>query len=383
MKEGAVRIVTTSTEAENLTISKPAAEPFVCPRMTVKADAVWDLKKNALRQLKGFELTSEPIKIRGDLEQSASDGGTRISGQAEAEYDWKEVTALARPFLPEGLVLEGKRKDRFEFLLRKPENASAGGLEILKAGGSFGFAKAAYKGFNAGPAELTLKTQQGLLAIDLADTPLNEGTLRLAGDIDLKSQPMVFRLRKPMAVIEKVRINDELSRNLLEYVNPVFAGASQVSGSADFSCEELVVPLAAERKDLLKMKAVLSITQLTMRSEGFLKELLNAIGSDPSAVLTLQPTPVVLENEVLSYENMQLDVGKKPIVFSGRIGLDRRLQLEMQLPWTLSGQTIRTGEEAVDRIVLAVGGTIQKPQVDWGKMLKANLGRALLKELIK
>jgi hypothetical protein len=194
---------------------------------------------------------------------------------------------------------------------------------------------------------------------------------------------MVFRLRKPMAVIEKVRINDELSRNLLEYVNPIFAGASQVSGSADFSCEELVVPLATERKDLLKMKAVLAINQLTMRSEGFLKELLNAIGSDPSVILTLQPTPVVLENEVLSYENMKLDVGKKPIVFSGRIGLDRRLQLEMQLPWTLSGQTIRTGEEAVDRIVLAVGGTIQKPQVDWGKMLKANLGRALLKELIK
>jgi hypothetical protein len=383
MKEGTVRIVTTSTEAENLTISKPAAEPFVCPKITVKADAVWDLKKNALRQLKGFELDSEPIKIRGDLEQSASDGGTRISGQAEADYDWKEVTALARPFLPEGLTLEGKRKDRFEFLLRKPEDASAGGLEILKAGGSFGFAKAAYKGFSAGPAELTLKTQQGLLAIDLADTPLNEGTLRLAGDIDLKSEPMVFRLRKPMAVIEKVRINDELSRNLLEYVNPIFAGASQVSGSADFSCEELVVPLAMERKDLLKMKAVLAINQLTMRSEGFLKELLNAIGSDPSAVLTLQPTPVVLENEVLSYENMKLDVGKKPIVFSGRIGLDRRLQLEMQLPWTLSGQTIRTGEEAVDRIVLAVGGTIQKPQVDWGKMLKANLGRALLKELIK
>lgn len=383
MKEGTVRIMTTSTEAENLTISKPAAEPFVCPRMTVKADAIWDLKKNALRQLKDFELISEPIKIRGELEQSASEGGTQISGQGEADYDWKEVTALARPFLPEGLMLEGKRKDRFEFLLRKPENASAGGLEILKAGGSFGFAKAAYKGFNAGPAELTLKTQQGLLAIDLADTPLNEGTLRLAGDIDLKSQPMVFRLRKPMAVIEKVRINDELSRNLLEYVNPIFSGASQVSGTADFSCEELLVPLAAQRKDLLKMKAVLAITQLTMRSEGFLKELLNAVGSDPSVALTLHPTAVVLENEVLSYENMQLDVGRKPIVFSGRIGLDRRLQLEMQLPWTLSGQTIQTGEEAVDRIVLAVGGTIQKPQVDWGKMLKMNLGRTLLKELIK
>lgn len=383
MKEGTVRIMTTSTEAENLTISKPAAEPFVCPRMTVKADAIWDRKKNALRQLKDFELISEPIKIRGELEQSASEGGTQISGQGEADYDWKEVTALARPFLPEGLMLEGKRKDRFEFLLRKPENASAGGLEILKAGGSFGFAKAAYKGFNAGPAELTLKTQQGLLAIDLADTPLNEGTLRLAGDIDLKSQPMVFRLRKPMAVIEKVRINDELSRNLLEYVNPIFSGASQVSGTADFSCEELLVPLAAQRKDLLKMKAVLAITQLTMRSEGFLKELLNAVGSDPSVALTLHPTAVVLENEVLSYENMQLDVGRKPIVFSGRIGLDRRLQLEMQLPWTLSGQTIRTGEEAVDRVVLAVGGTIQKPQVDWGKMLKMNLGRTLLKELIK
>jgi len=381
MKDGTLRIVTASTAAENLTVSKPGLEPFVSRQLTLKADVLWDLKKNELRHLKDFELNSDAIRLRGNLQQTDAPDKTQIIGKVQAEYDLKEVSSLLGPFLLEELVLEGKRNDQFDFSVSKTPKGFD--WQTLAANGSFGFQKAVYKGLTVGAAELKLKADKGIAAVDLSDTPVNNGILRLAGDIDFKSTPPVFRLRKPMTVLEKVQINDALTRNLLEYVNPLFAGASRVSGIADFSCEELVLPLGAGRKDLLKMKSVLALSQMTMRSDRFLKELLNVLGSDPSVVLTLHPTALSMEKEVISYQNMQVDVGKNPVIFSGQIGFDRRLRMEMKMPWTLAGQSVRSGEDPADRIVLSVGGTIDKPQVDWGKVLQLNLGRIFLKEILK
>lgn len=383
MKEGTARVVTQATSIDNLKVTKPGAEPFVSKTVSLKADAVVDLKNKVLEKLSGFELLSDPIRIRGQLQQTASAGKTTMSGQVDAEYDLKQVTTVASPFLPEGLKMEGARTDRIEFRSQYPDGRPEERMKNLQASGKFGFSKAEYKGLTVGPTELNLKADGGLLAVDLADTTVNQGTLRLAGDIDLASDPKIFRLRKPMQVIEKVQINDELTRNLLEYVNPLFAGATRVSGIADFSCEELVIPLGQTRKDLLKMKAVLGISQMQMRSEGFLKDLMNVLGTDPTTAMTLHPTPLQLENEVLSYQNMRLDIGRNPVNFSGQVGLNKRLKLDMKLPWTLSGSSVRPGEDPADRIALSVGGTIQKPEVDWGKVLQMNLGRILLKELLK
>lgn len=381
LKEGTLRVLTASTTAEKLAVSKVGSEPFTTQKLMLKADLLWDLKKNELLHLKDFAVDSDAIRIRGNLQPTGTGEKSQLVGKAQAEYDLKEVSALARPFFPQGLNLEGKRNDQFRFSVRRTN--SGVDWRTLQADGSFGFEKAAYKGLNLGASEIKLMADEGIVGVDIADTPVNEGLMRLAGDMDLTSTPPVFRLRKPMTILENVHLNDELTRNLLEYVNPLFAGASRVSGIADFSCDEFVFPLGIARKDLLKIKSVLAIRQITMRSDSFLKELLTVLGTDPSVVMTLHPTMLTLEKEVLSYQNMQIDVGRNPVVFSGRIGLNRRTQLEMKMPWTLSGQSVRPGQDPADRIVLPVGGTIDKPQVDWGKVLQLNLGRLLLKEILQ
>ncbi|HPY77386.1 MAG TPA: hypothetical protein PLQ45_06045, partial [Anaerohalosphaeraceae bacterium] len=203
---------------------------------------------------------------------------------------------------------------------------------------------------------MSLRAEKGLLAVDLSDTSVNQGTLRLAGDIDLGEETKVFRLRKPMRIIEKVQINDELTHALLENVNPFFAGAAKVSGIADFSCQELVLPLGGARQDLFQMKSTLAINQLNMQSEGFLKELLRVLGSDTSAMMTLHPTELVAKDQTLSYQNMQLDIGKNPVNFSGQVGPDRRLKLTMQLPWTMSGTSVRPDGRPADRITVPIRG---------------------------
>ncbi len=383
MKDGKAQLSTQATAIDNLKVEKKGAEPFFSKTVALKANVLADVKNKTLLQLSGLELLSDPIRLKGQLKQSSSAGQTALSGQMEAQYDLKQVTAIASPFLPEGLALEGTRQDRFEFFSKYPQNKPQEKMKNLQASGKFGFSKAEYKGLLVGPSELSLRAEKGLLAVDLSDTSVNQGTLRLAGDIDLGEETKVFRLRKPMQIIEKVQINDELTHALLENVNPFFAGAAKVSGIADFSCQELVLPLGGARQDLFQMKSTLAINQLNMQSEGFLKELLRVLGSDTSAMMTLHPTELVAKDQTLSYQNMQLDIGKNPVNFSGQVGPDRRLKLTMQLPWTMSGTSVRPDGRPADRITVPIRGTIQKPEVDWGKTLQMNLGNILLKEILK
>lgn len=381
MKEGQARIVTDGTAIDNLKVTKEGSSPFVSKTVTLKADALIDLENKQLQQLRNFELISDPVKLRGSLQHTASAKHTTLSGAMDAEYDLQEVTVIASPYLPEGLSMEGKRKDRFEFQSTYPTDQPEKKMENLSASGQFGFAKADYMGLHIGPAEMKIRSDQGLLAVDLADTTVNEGILRFAGDIDLTAEPKMLRLRKPMTVIEQVNVNDEVTHNFLEYVNPFLAGATRVSGIANFSCDQLVLPLGKTRKDLLNMKANLGIRNLKLQPAGEMKKLMEVIRSDSSAMLTLHPTDLVLQNEVLSYQDMQLDVGDNPLNFMGTVGLDRKLNLTMKLPWTTGGQTVKTGREAANRITLPVGGTIDKPQIDWGKVLQYNLENVLQREI--
>lgn len=381
VKDGMAEIVSRATAIDNLNVSKPGLQPFASKTVTLKADALFNVEKKELVRLSDFELLSDPIKIRGNLQQKTTARQTTVSGEMNAEYTLKEVTTLASPVLPEGLSMTGTRNDKFTFQSTYPADQPEKKMENMQASGGFGFDSADYHGMHVGPTEMKLKADRGVLAVDLSDTKVNDGILRFSGEINLADEPKVLRLRKPMTIIEQVQINDEMTHAFLEYVNPFFAGATRVSGIANFSCDRLAVPLGKTRKDLLQMKSTLGISNLKLRPGGDLAKLMNVIGSEPSATLTLHPTDLLLADQVLSYQDMQLDVGNNPINFAGRIGLDRKLNLTMKLPWTAEGRTIKTGQESASRITLGVGGTIDKPVIDWGKLIQYNLENVLQKEI--
>ena len=81
-----------------------------------------------------------------------------MSGAMDAEYDLKNVTTIASPFLPEGLSMEGKRKDRFQFQSKYPTDQPEKKMENLQASGRFGFDKADYLGLHVGPTEISLES---------------------------------------------------------------------------------------------------------------------------------------------------------------------------------------------------------------------------------
>ena len=171
------------------------------------------------------------------------------------------------------------------------------------------------------------------------------------------------------------------------YVNPIFANALNVSGVANFNCERLVIPLNKTDKNDIEVIGTISVNQMRLEGSDVLGQMLSLAGGNVSGQdCTIHPTRFVLQNGLLQYEDMQLDIGDNPVVFGGVIGLNKSLNMTVTLPYTLRGKTVRVGEETDKRISLPLKGTIDKPELDLGKLLEEQAiekGLELLEELFK
>lgn len=188
-----------------------------------------------------------------------------------------------------------------------------------------------------------------------------------------------------MQIMKDIQINDETANKLLKYVNPIFANSIGVTGVANFACERLAIPLESGQKNNLEVLGTLDINKLKLQPQGLLGRIFSLLGvSDPSIYMTVRPTQFALQNGLLRYDNMQIDIGDNPVNFQGTIGLDKSLDMTVILPYTSSGRTARVGRETVgERIKLSLKGTIDKPELDTGKLLEEQLKQRLQQEIFE
>ncbi|MGB2864445.1 MAG: hypothetical protein WBC05_14045 [Sedimentisphaerales bacterium] len=376
------KITTDSTKIKGLKLSSPGKKPFEPNEVTLAFEAEIDTEQKAIN-VKTLQLESPQIKItKGQFSQVSKDGKTTLQGQADCEYDWSAVSAVAAPFLPEDLTLQGKRKDAVSFISEYPTDQSDKLLSNLNAKANVGFEKAGYMGLDFGPTDVDIQVQNGLLNITPFTTTVNEGQFNFAGGADFKQTPSLFKAAKPMQIVKDIKVNDATTKKLLKYVNPIFADAVNVSGIANFNCEQLAIPLSAEAKNDTVVIGTISISELKLQASDLLGQILSASGGARGTVLTIHPTKLVLQKGVLRYDNMQIDVGDNPINFKGAIGLDKSLDMTVTLPYTTAGRTVRTGRETSGaRITLPLKGTVDKPQLDTGKLIELQLKGQLEEQL--
>ena len=378
------KITTDSTKIKGLKLSSPGKKPFEPNEVSLAFEAEIDPEQKAIN-VKTLQLESPQIKItKGQFSQVSKDGKTTLQGQADCEYDWSAVSAVAAPFLPEDLSLQGKRKDAVSFFSEYPTDQSDKLLSNLNAKANVGFEKAGYMGLDFGPTNISVQVQNGLLNIAPFATTVNEGQFNFAGGADFKQAPSLFKAAKPMQIVKDIKINDATTKKLLKYVNPIFADAVNVSGIANFNCEQLAIPLSAKAKNDTVVIGTISIGELRLQASDLLGQILTATGSGSGTVLTIHPTKLVLQKGILRYDDMQIDVGDNPINFKGAIGLDKSLDMTVTLPYTTAGQTVRIGRETSGaRITLPLKGTVDKPQLDMGKLIELQLKGQVEEQLRK
>lgn len=382
-KKDIYTIKTDSTKIKNLKLISPGKQPFIQDQVLFIFDGDYDpTRKNwTVRKL---ELISPDIKIKGDFQQTVNSGKTKLQGKAQLEYDWSAIGNLASAFLPQGLTMQGQRKDTISFASEYPTEQKDKLLENLNTKAKVGFTKAQYMGLNFGPTDVDIQIQNGLLKIAPFSTTVNNGQFSFACEANLKDKPSLLKTTEPIQIVKDIQINNEMARRLLKYVNPVFANAVNVSGLANFNCERLAIPLNKVNKNDIEVIGTISANQMRLEGSDLLGQMLSVAGSNaPGQDFTIHPTRFVLKNGQLQYEDMQLDVGDNPVNFKGVIGLDKSLNMTVTLPYTMSGRTARVGEETTERISLPLIGTIDKPKLDVAKLLEEQLKKRLGEELQK
>jgi hypothetical protein len=379
------KITTDSTKIKALKLTSPGKKPFEANEASLSFKAEVNPEDKSVN-IKELQLESPQIKIRkGEFNQSTDAGKTKLSGRAECEYDWSAVSAVAAPYLPEGLTLQGKRKDAVNFVSEYPSGQTDKLMANLTTKAKLGFERAGYMGLDFGPTDVDINIQKGLLNIPPFVTTVNEGQFNFAGQADFRQKPTQFKIAKPMQLMKNIKINDQTTKNLLRYLNPIFADAVNVSGIANFSCEQLIIPFSAAAKKQTEVVGTISMDKVRLQASDLLGQILTAAGTSArGADITIRPTKFILRDGFLRYDDMQMDVGDNPVNFKGVIGLDKSLNMTITLPYTTRGRTARLGgETSGQRITLPLKGTIDKPQLDLGKLLEGQLKQQLEDQLRK
>jgi hypothetical protein len=378
-------VATDSTKIRNLKLLYPGRQPFEANQVSLVFDARVNPKQKTIN-VKKLQLISPQIKIhKAELTELSKAGKTQLQGQIDCEYDWAAVSAVAAPFLPQGLIVKGTNKLPIEFSGEYPAGQRHKLFDNLTTKGKLGFTQAQYLGLIFERTEAQIQIQNGLFTISPFATKVNNGQFNFAAQADFKQKPAILKTTQPMQIMKDIQINDEMAGKLLMYVNPIFTDAINVSGIANFGCERLAIPLAPNRQNEIEIIGTVSMNKLRLQASDLLGQILPLLGVGISGVdITVRPTKFVLQNGVLIYDDMQVEVGNNPLNFKGAIGLDKSLNMTVTLPYTIEGKTARVGKETPGRrITFALKGTLDKPKLDLGKLLEEQLKQQLLEGLDK
>jgi hypothetical protein len=379
------RILTDATHVKNLKVIYPEKKPFEANDVSIKFDAEVDPEQKTIN-VKKLQLISPQIKInKGEFSQVNKSDKTKLAGRLDCEYDWSAVSTVTAPYLPQGLSIEGQRKDTISFDSEYPTDQKDKLMENLNTKANVGFAKAAYMGLNFGPTDVDIQIQSGLLKIAPFSTKVNNGQFSFASEANFKDKPSLLKTTEPIQMAKDIQITHEMAARLLKYVNPIFANVAKVSGVASFNCERLAIPLKKENKNDIEVIGTISVNQLYLEGSDLLVQMVSLAGGNVRGQnCTIHPTRFVLQKGRLQYEDMQLDVGNNPVNFKGVIGLDKSLNMTVTLPYTMTGRTARVGEKTADeRISIPLTGSIDNPKLDVGRLLEDQLKKQLEDQLKK
>jgi hypothetical protein len=387
-KESVYHLSSTATRIQNLQVVSQGKPPFQQPEVTASFDVYADPNQKTIN-IERLLVESPQIKIqKGQFTRTRQGNTVKAQGALDGQVDWAAVAPLASTFVPGQLSITGRRPVAINFTSVYPANEPNGLLAHLNSQASLGFDRAAYLGFDFGPTQLDLRSQDGLMTIGPVSTTVNNGKLNFVGNANLRASPAMLMTPTLVHVAQGIQINEQTAKTLLKYVNPIFADAVEVSGTANFDVRQLAIPLAANARTHAEMNGTIWIDKMQLGASSLLSQIFSIAGQPiRGQILTMHPTVLVLQKGVLRYDDMQIDIGQNPVNFRGSIGLDETLNMTIVLPYTLEGRLVRVGQvQAADRIAVPLTGTLSKPKLNLQKLVELQLQGQLkrgLEELFK
>jgi hypothetical protein len=370
MKNNNYEIKTGNTKINNLKISYPGQKDFAQNEMLLAADC--KVNTNDKTFAVNAQLTSPQINIKCQIQNTIQGDTGNLKGQADLEYDWAAISTIAAPYLPEGLKIEGKRKETIVFSSQYPKDKPQDMFANLNTQAGLGFDRAQYTGLDAGATQVNIAADKGLLKIAPFSTTLNSGQMNFSASIDFKSKPAKLSIPAPVQIVKDFQLNDVITNKIMPYVNPIFHDALNVSGKASLYCDKMVIPLSANSINDIEISGTVSVDNLIMQS-GLLNMIRQASGKSASSQeIIIKPVKFTLKDGKVKYDNMQIDIGGFSVNFlNATIGLDK--SYDMTIEMTIGGKKVQIP-------LKAKAG--EKPKIDAEQLIKAQ-GTSLLEGLLQ
>lgn len=378
-QNGLLRIFTDATRIQGFRLVSPEKDTFQQPEVTASFDVTLDPSQKTIQHAV-WQVKSPQMAFKGQLTQQSQGNTVQTQGAVDGQVDWAALSQAASAFVPGKLDVTGQRQFQLSFASTYPANEPNALLANLNGKTSLGFDGAEYRGLNFGPTQVDVQVEKGLMHIMPFTTTVNNGKLNFAAQADLSQKPVLLKTTGPLQVAQGIQITENMVGNFLQYVNPIFADAVGVSGTVNFDTQSMAIPLSSGFGRAAQIDGTIGIQELRLQAN-LLNQILSVVKkSVQDQILTIQPTKFALQNAVLRYDDMEIDVGDNPINFGGAIGLNEVLDMTVTLPYTYEGRTVRVGEQGQEknRISVPLTGTLKAPKIDLQKLLQQQIQQQIL-----
>jgi len=243
--------------------------------------------------------------------------------------------------------------------------------------------------FDIAHAEIPYHMDAGILTIDPADLPFTGGgRIRVRGKLDLNAAHPTFIIDSPdpsdTPFIKDLPLNQKIASGKLRFF-PLFWGSidqegnvASVSGNVNIHLNSVNMPLNAEAfNTTATLYGSLNVKDLTTEA-GLFSEIGKILGpihlnKTPFAIKggNIPDVTFALENGKVTYQDLRLGAPVANLTFSGSVGLDNSLAMNMQVG--LAGVGVP--------VPIAIKGTTAHPQLTLSGKLPAinpeNIGKSL------
>ena len=367
----------TTTAVRGLSVVHSSGQQFQEPEVRLTAQAVYDIAGGTL-SVQQAQLSSDCLAAGGSGRLVSQASQRRLDADGKLDYDLEKLSALARSFWGPRVQISGRGSRPFAY--HGPLDLSTAGVNT-----SLAWQSAQAFGFQAGPGELRLALDRGVLAMGLQDLAVNEGRVRLAPEIRLASSlppssagtpATAGAVRSPAAdtlilyhapgrIAEQIRINPELCTQALKFVAPVLAHVATAEGRFSVDIDRCRIPLAHPSQGEILGRLTIHTAQVAPGP--LVEELAVLLGrAAPARISQESVINFRMADGRVYHDGMELVFPDLTIRTQGWVAFDDTLSLtaEMSVPpkWlagnpsapALRSQTIR----------LPVGGTLKRPLID-------------------
>ena len=382
------RVEDLSWASEKGPISEEQASFALDVRADTKAERI---------DVQDFDLRGETLSARltGSVREYKTDRILDLTGRYEGS--WQRMTALLHQLAPQTsqtVALSGRTAG--DITITGPARQ----LELrpvyrgVAAGTDLGWSSGEVYGLELSEASFSPVLKEGRISLPVTAIGASGGMLRLGGVVDLQTEEHVLTIPQGLQVLEKVRIDQDLSHQLLSRFNPIFSDVAQIDGEVSLLMHHGEFPLGEGFRQGGSGSGRLELQGVRLLPRGLLGrllELVNVSGSEPMAVSFNQIEFTIADGRI-EYDDFTVQIAKLlDLKFRGSVGFDDRVDMAVSVPIvpSLLGRLGASGPLADyarvltgTRIELPIIGTRLRPRIDFSAVDLTELLREATRTLL-